>query len=116
MRGTGGGAGGGKDQTGGGFGGVVGEVGQHAGVSVDGEHDAGMVEHRLHGLEIVAGGRGQAGRAVAQVMQPDRGQAGVADQAVEQLAEPGGFDRVSTLVGEDGPAYLALDGGGGAGR
>jgi hypothetical protein len=49
-------------------------------------------------------------------MQPDRGQAGVADQAVEQLAQPVGFDRVSTLVGEDGPAYLALDGGGGAGR
>lgn len=101
RRGTGGGAGGGEDQTGGGFGGVVDEVGQHAGVGVGGEHDAGMVEHCLHGLEVVAGGRGQAG---------------VADRAVEQLAEPVGFDRVSTLVGEDGPAYLALDGGGGVGR
>lgn len=37
--GTGGSAGGGEDQPCGGFGGVVGEVGQHAGVGVGGEHD-----------------------------------------------------------------------------
>ena len=99
--GTGGSAGGGEDQPCGGFGGVVGEVGEHAGVGVGGEHDAGVAEHRLYGFEVVAGGQGQAGRAVAQVMQPDRGQVGGADQALEQLAEPVGFDRVAALVGED---------------
>src|ERR1700754_4237899 len=37
-----------------------------------GEHDAGVAEHGLHGLELVTGGQGQAGRAVSQVVQPDR--------------------------------------------
>lgn len=68
------------------------------GVTVGGEHDAGVAEHRLYDFEVVAGGEGQAGRAVAQVMQPDRRQVGVADQAVEQLAEPVGFDRVKLCV------------------
>ena len=54
-----------------------------------------------------------AGRAVAQVVQPDRRQLGVPDQAVEQLAEPVGFDRVTAQVGEDEPAHRALEGGGG---
>lgn len=96
---TGGGAGGGEDQPRGGLGGVVGELGEHAGVGVGGEHDAGVTKHHLHGLEVVAGGEGQAGRAVAQAMQPDRGQVGVADEAVEQFAEPVGFERVAAGVG-----------------
>jgi hypothetical protein len=47
----------------------------------------------LYGFEVVAGGEGQAGRAVAQVVQPDRRQVGVPNEAVEQLTEPIGFDR-----------------------
>jgi hypothetical protein len=35
-----------------------------------------------------------------------------ADQAVKQLAEPVGFDGVTVGVGEDEPAYVALEGGG----
>jgi hypothetical protein len=97
-------AGGVEDQTRGGLGGVVGEIGQHAGVRVGGEHDAGVAEHHLHDFEVVAGGEGQAGRAVAQVMRPDRRQVGVADQAVEQFAEPVGFARVAAQVGEDNPS------------
>ena len=54
-----------------------------------------------------------AGRAVAQVIQPDRRQVGIADQAVEQLAEPVGFDRVTAGVGEHEPAHVALERGGG---
>lgn len=73
----------------------MGEVGEHAGVGVGGEHDAGVAEHRLHNFEVIVGGQGQAGRAVAQVMQPDRRQGGVADQAVERRTEPIGLDRVA---------------------
>ena len=43
-------AGGCEDQLRGGLGGLVGELGQHAGVGVGGEHDAGVAEHRLHGV------------------------------------------------------------------
>ena len=50
-----------------------------------------------------------AGRAVAQVIQPDRRQVDIADQAVEQLAEPVGFDRVTAGVGEHEPAHVALE-------
>jgi hypothetical protein len=45
--------------------------------------------------------------------QPDRRQVGVADQAVEQLTEPVGFDRVPAQVGKDESAHMALEGGGG---
>lgn len=69
--------------------------------------------HRLHGFEVVAGGQEQAGRAVAQVMQPDRRQIGVPDQAGEQLAEPVGFDRVAAGVDEDEATPVALEGGAG---
>jgi hypothetical protein len=48
-------AGGCEDQLRGGLGGLVGELGQHAGVGVGGEHDAGVAEHRLHGFEVIAG-------------------------------------------------------------
>jgi hypothetical protein len=54
-----------------------------------------------------------AGGAVAQVMEPDRRQVGVADEAVKQLAEPVGCDRVAAGVGEHEPAHLAVEGGGG---
>jgi hypothetical protein len=37
-------------------------------------------------------------------MRPDRRQVGVADQAVEQFAEPVGFARVAAQVGEDNPS------------
>ena len=106
AEGTGGRAGGCEDQARGGLGGVVGEVGQHAGVGVGGEHDAGVAQHRLYGFEVVGGGEGQAGRAVAQVVQPDRRQVGLADETVEQFAEPVGFDRVTAGVGEDEPSQL----------
>jgi hypothetical protein len=62
----------GQDEAGGGLGGVGEQFGQDAGVRVRGQHDAGVSEQRLDGLEVSAGGQGEAGRAVSQVVQPDR--------------------------------------------
>jgi len=53
------------DELGGGFGGLVRQAGQHAGVGVGGEHDAGVPERRLHDLQVVAGRERQACRPVA---------------------------------------------------
>ena len=68
--------GGAEDQLGGVPGGRVLDRVQHAGVGVGGQDDAGVAELVLDGLEVGAGGVGEAGGAVTQVVQPHRGQAG----------------------------------------
>lgn len=62
-----------EHQARGALGGLERQGGKHTGVGVGGEHDAGMPEHGLHGLEVIAGGQREGGGAVAQVVQPDRG-------------------------------------------
>jgi hypothetical protein len=47
-------------------------LGQHGGVDIGGGDDGGVSEEVLDGLEVGAGGEGEAGHAVAQVVQPDR--------------------------------------------
>lgn len=59
----------------GGHSGLASEGGQDTG-GFGGEHDTGVTEQVLHGFEVVPGGQREAGRAVAQVVQPDRGQPG----------------------------------------
>ena len=82
-------AGGGlEDEPGGGFGGLEVQVEQDAGVGVGGQHDAGVPELLLHGLQVGAGGVGQGRRAVAQVVQPHRRQSGQLDEAAEPAGDP----------------------------
>jgi len=47
-----------------------------------------MPKQRLDGLEIGAGGQGEAGRAVPQIMQPDWWQARDGDQTPEPAGQP----------------------------
>ena len=66
---------GGADEGGDVFGGLAGELGQHAGVGVGGDGDGGQAEGVLDDFHVVPGGEQEGGGAVAQVMQPDGGQA-----------------------------------------
>jgi len=63
---------GGQHETGGGLGGLEVQVEQDGRVGVGGERDAGVPEEFLHGLEVGAGGVGEGGGAVAQVVQRHR--------------------------------------------
>src|SRR2546430_13084929 len=64
------------DLFGDGVGGVVVQLPDDALVGVAGQGGAGVAELLLDDLDVDAGGQGEGGGAVAQVMQPDRGQPG----------------------------------------
>ena len=51
------------------------------------EIDVHINELVLHGFEVGAGGVGEGGRAVPEVVQPDRGQPGPGDEDAEALAD-----------------------------
>lgn len=65
------------------LGGLAGDLGEHRGVGVGCEDDAGVAKHVLDDLQVRPGGQRERGRAVSQVMQPDRRQPGLAGQAAE---------------------------------
>jgi hypothetical protein len=60
---------------------------QDAGVRIDGELVRGVAEHDLDGLPVDADGKGQPRGAVTQIVQPDREQIELLDQAAEDLGE-----------------------------
>jgi hypothetical protein len=72
------------------FGCRVRDVGQDRGVGVGGQHDAGMAEHLLHGPQVHARSQRQRGRAMPQVVQPDRRQPGLRGQGLEGADQPVG--------------------------
>ncbi len=57
------------------LGGFAGHLGQHGGIGVGSQHDAGVPEHGLDDLQVGARGECEAGRAMPQIMQADRRQA-----------------------------------------
>jgi len=65
-------AGCGEQEPGGGVGRVVLGGREDDGVGIGGEHDAGVQELVLDGLEVGASGLGEAGGAVAQIVEADR--------------------------------------------
>jgi hypothetical protein len=77
---------GGEDESGGGVGAAALNGREHAGVGICGDHDAGVPEQILNGLQIRAGLMRQGGGAVPKVVQPDRGQVGAGGED----PEPGG--------------------------
>jgi hypothetical protein len=83
--------------------GPMSQAGQHAGVGVSGEHDAGVPEHRLHDLQVVARGQGQARRAVPQVVQPDQRQSRLRSQPGEGVRYIPRAQRPAVPVGEQEP-------------
>jgi hypothetical protein len=91
---------GGQHEAGGGLGGLVVQLEQDGRVGVGGEHDAGMPDQFLHGLEVGTGRVGQGGRAVAEVVQPHRRQPGQLDEAVEAAGQPVGVQRCAVRGGE----------------
>jgi hypothetical protein len=60
-----------------------GEFGQDVRIGVRGDRDGGVTEQVLHDFEVGAGGEGEGGSAVAQVMEPDGWQSGVGDEFPE---------------------------------
>jgi hypothetical protein len=70
-------------------------------VEVGGDRGAGVAEPLGDDLERLAGGQGGGGVAVADAVQGDRGQAGVADQAGEPLGDVLGVQDLAVLAGED---------------
>ncbi len=86
------------------FGGFPGDLGQHADVVVGGDRDGGVAEHLRHHLEVRAAGQRQRRRAVAQVVQPDRRQVSLLEQAGEQPGDAVGHQRGAVLDGEHQPA------------
>ena len=114
-------AGGIQYQLGGGFGSFVLCCGQHAGVGVCGQHDAGMSELILDGLQVSTGQMRQRGGAVAEVVQADGGQPGRGHQGSQAVGEEPGVQWVAVAVGEyvagvlpsaaSGVAFLALPAG-----
>lgn len=69
-------------------------------VGVGGQRDARVAELVLDGFEISTGGVGEAGRAVAEVVQADRGQAGFGPKSSEAVG------------GVAGPQWQAVGSGG----
>jgi hypothetical protein len=59
------------------LGGLAGDLEEDRGIGVGGQHDAGVAEHVLYDLQVHFGGQGEGGRAVPQVVQPDRRQPGL---------------------------------------
>lgn len=77
------------------------ELWENAGVGVGGELERGVPEKDLNGLHVDAGRQGQRRSAVAQVVKPDRRQAQLLDQPVEDLGEVLRVVRAAVLPGED---------------
>jgi hypothetical protein len=98
--------GGGRDRCGGRVGAAPLGVRQDAGVCVGGDHDAGMAEQILPGLQIGAGLVGEGCGAVAQVLQPDGWQAGLLGEDSELR---GGVVRVDRLAGLAGQQVCGVD-------
>lgn len=67
-----------EHQLGGSVGATTLDLRQDAGVGVGGDHDAGVPEEILQGLQVGSGFVGEGRGAVAQVVQPHRGQPGPA--------------------------------------
>lgn len=59
------------------------------GVDVGGDGDGGVAEHRGDGFEVDSGGAGQRCRAVPEVVETYRGQAGLLGQGLEAGEELG---------------------------
>lgn len=77
-----------QDQPGGRFGAAVLDGRPDAGVGVGGDHDGGVAELVLDGLEIGPGGVGEGSGAVAEVVQPDRRKSGSLDELGHPLRAP----------------------------
>jgi hypothetical protein len=60
----------------------------------------------LHDFQFHPGGQGEGGGAVAQVVQPDRGQPGGRGEGAEVAGEPVGGERVTAQAGEDVAAVM----------
>ena len=63
-----------------------------------------MAQHLLDHLQVGAGGQGDRGGAMAQVMEPNRRQVELLDQYVESVSEVLGPDRAPIGVGEQRPS------------
>jgi hypothetical protein len=78
---------GGEHEPGGGGGRVVLGGRKDAGVGVGGEHDTGVPELVLDGLEVDTGGVGEAGGAMAEIVESDRRQPGAVGKFPEPLGD-----------------------------
>ena len=96
----------GENEPGGGFGRFVVLVGEDAGVGVGRQHDAGVPELLLNRLEVRAGGMGETGRPVAQVVQPHRRQPGPLDEGPETSGQKIRMQRLTTSHGEHVPGVV----------
>jgi hypothetical protein len=85
---------------------VVVFVGEDAGVGVGGQHDAGVPQLLLDDLQIGAGGVREAGRAVPQLVQPNRRQPGLFGRAVEPAGQIVRVQRLPVGCGEHVPGVL----------
>jgi hypothetical protein len=74
------------------------------GVGVGGQRDRGMPQLILNHFQVRARGQRQGGRAVPQVMQPDRRQARLCGELAESAGQPVGGHRSPVEVGEHEPA------------
>lgn len=70
-------------------------------VAVEGHADVGVAEPFLHNLGVHALGQEQGGARVAQVVEPDPGQAGGLGQLRELERQAVGVPRTARPVGED---------------
>ena len=88
------------------FGGFAGDVREDGGVGVGGEHDGAVPEHVLHHPQVHPGGQRQGGRAVGEVMQPDRRHPGLHRESADGPGQPVGCHRVTAWAGEHVPTVL----------
>jgi len=65
-----------------------------------------VAHHVLHHFQFHPGGQGEGGGAVAQVVEPDRGQPGGLGEGAEVAGEPVGGERVTAQAGEDVAAVM----------
>jgi hypothetical protein len=66
----------------------MGDFGKDRGVSIGGEHDAGVPEHILDDFQVGSGGQGEAGGAVTEVVQAYGRQAAGVVEPTEVAREP----------------------------
>jgi integrase len=105
---------------GGGLGRGVGQFRQDVGVGAGGEVRVGVTQPSGDHLHLHTGREGHGGGAVAQVVQPDRGQSSLAGQVVEVVGDLGGMQLPTGRRGEGqagvcpgragGEAFAALPG------
>ena len=84
----------------GGFGGLMRQAGQDTGIGVGSQHNAGVSEHGLYGLEFIARRQRQTRRAMPQIMQPDRRQIGPRHQPAKRMRHVARAQRIPLRVGE----------------